>query len=188
MTITQVRLGAAALAASAAILLTLQATNAAFSAQTANNGNSFSAGTVTLSDDDAGTALFTAPNLAPGDSVIGCIEVTYSGSLDADVRLFGSIAGGTGLEAYLDLEIERGTGTCAAFGTATTVWSAISDGDLGGFVAAHTGFASGADTWAPGGGAPDDTVPYRFTVSLQDDAGAQGKSATVEFTWEAQNA
>jgi hypothetical protein len=30
-------------------------------------------------------------------------------------------------------------------------------------------------------------VPYRFTVTLQDDNGAQGESAVVGFTWEAQS-
>ena len=48
-----------------------------------------------------------------------------------------------------------------------------------------TDYATGVDSWQPTGGAPDDTVPYRFTVDLQDDNAAQGKTATGTFTWEA---
>ena len=37
------------------------------------------------------------------------------------------------------------------------------------------------------GGGPDDTFPYRFTITLQDTSAAQGGTATVDFTWEAQD-
>jgi len=187
VTMAPIRITAAALAVMAAFVVAFQATNAAFSSQTVNTGNAFASGSVVLTDNDAGVAMFNVGNMAPGDTATGCLEVTYSGSLDADVRVFGAIAGGTGLEAYLDLEIDRGSGTCAAFGTATAVWDNATDGDLGVFLAGHTNFATGRDTWAPTGGAPNDTVPYRFIVTLQDNNSAQAKSSTVGFTWEAQN-
>lgn len=186
-TLPRIRIGAAVVAVIAAFLLSFQATNSAFSAQTDNTGNTFGAGTVTLFDNDSGSAMFSATNMAPGDTVVGCIEVTYSGSLDAEVRLFGATTAGDGLEAYLDLTVERGDGDCAAFGSATPVWTNGVDGDMGAFFAAATGYATGVDNWQPTGGAPNDTFPYRFTVTLQDDAGAQGLTATASFTWEAQN-
>ncbi|HLE39352.1 MAG TPA: hypothetical protein VJA44_06840 [Acidimicrobiia bacterium] len=187
MTTARIRMSAAVLAVLAAFLVAFQATNAAFSSQTANTANAFAAGTVVLSDNDSGVAMFATSNMAPADTATGCIEVTYSGSLNANVRLFGAVAGGTGLEAYLDLEIDRGSGTCAVFGTATAVWDNATDGDLGVFLAGATNFATGRDNWAPTGGAPNDTVPYRFTVTLQNNNAAQGGSATIDFTWEAQN-
>lgn len=187
MTQTRMRLGAAFLAVAAAFLVAFQATNAAFSAQTDNQGNQFAAGTVSLTDDDGGTALFTVTDMIPGQTETGCIEVTYSGSLDSEVRAFGAATGGDGLENHLDLTIERGTGDCAAFGTSTVVWANGSDGDLGTFVASATDYASGIDNWQPTGGGADDMVPYRITVTLQDDDGAQGLSTEVTFTWEAQN-
>jgi hypothetical protein len=189
MTVTtaRIRLAAGVLAALATIAATYRVSNAAFSAPTSNPGNSFAAGDVAIADNDSGVALFNTANMAPGDTATGCIEVTYSGSLDAEVRLYGAVAGGTGLEAYLDLKIERGSGSCAAFGGATVVWENSTDGDLGVFLAGHTDFAAGVDAWAAVGGGSADMVPYRFTVTLQDDNGAQGESAVVSFTWEAQN-
>ena len=101
--------------------------------------------------------------------------------------MFSATTAGTGLEAYLDLTVERGDGDCAAFGTSTAVWTNGTDGDLGVFLATATDYASGVDNWQPTGGLPDDTVPYRFTVTLQDNNAAQGLTTTVTFTWEAQN-
>jgi hypothetical protein len=181
------RLTAALIAVFAAFLMAFQATNAAFSAPTANADNSFAAGTVALSDNDGDTAMFSVTNMVPGQTEVGCIEVTYSGSLDSEVRVYGAATGGDGLEAFLDLTIERGDGDCTTFGTSTAVWTNATDGDLGTFVAGATGYATGADTWQPTGGGADDVVPYRVTVTLQDDNDAQGLSTAITFTWEAQN-
>ena len=182
----RLRLGAAVLAVLMVSFLTLRVSAAAFSDTTTNPGNSFASGDVVLVDDRSGVAMFSASNMKPGDTVVGCIEVTYQGSLDAEVHLYGSLTSGT-LADYLDLDIDRGDGTCAAFGTATTVWANAGDGDLGVFLATTSDYGSGVDAWTPTGGAPDDTVPYRFTLTLQDDNAAQGLSADVDFTWEAQN-
>jgi hypothetical protein len=183
----RVRIVAALISVFAAALLAFQSTGAAFSATTENAGDAFTAGTVTLSDNDSGTAMFPMLNMEPNDPAVGCIEVTYSGTLDPQVRTYGAITAGDGLEAYLDLTIERGDGTCAAFGTSTPVWTNGTDGDLGIYLGAATDYASGVDTWQPTGGGPADVVPYRFTVTLQDNILAQAKSVTVTFTWEAQN-
>ena len=187
ITATSVRFAGAVLAVALVTAFTVQSSMAAFSDTTDNTGNTFSAGTVVLTDNDSSTAMFSVSGLKPGDSNVGCIEVTYSGSLDANVRLYGAVSAGSGLEAYLDLTIERGDGTCAAFGTATAVWTNGTDGDLGVFMGSETDFASGSDNWAVTGGGPDDVVPYRFTVGQQDDNAAQGLNATVSFTFEAQN-
>ncbi len=167
--------------------MAFRSTGAAFSATTENAGNAFAAGTVTLTDNDAGSAMFNVSAMTGGDSAVGCIEVAYSGSLNPEVRLYGASAAGDGLETYLDLTIERGTGTCAAFVADAAVWTNGTDGDLGVYLGAVTDYASGVDTWQPTGGGPDDTVPYRFTMALQDNTLAQGKTVTVTFTWEAQN-
>jgi hypothetical protein len=169
------------------VLIAVRATTAAFTSTTANAANSWSAGTVALTDDDSGTAMFAATAMAPGDAVTRCITVSYSGSVDAAVRLYGSITGGTGLGTYLNLTVERGAGgsfaDCTGFVSAESVYT----GTLAGFTATHTGFANGAGTWSPVGGAPVDTMTYRFTTTLQDDNAAQGLSATAAFTWEAQS-
>jgi hypothetical protein len=56
-----------------------------------------------------------------------------------------------------------------------------------GFTTVHSGHATGAGTWAPTGGTPDDAMTCRFVVTLQDDNNAQALSTTASLTWEAQN-
>ncbi len=182
------KIGAGAAALLMATLLALSSSWAAFSATTENATNDFAAGTVALTDNDAGVALFDSlNNLKPGDGETDCIEVTYSGTLDAQVRMYGSITAGTGLEDYLDFTVERGTGTCAAFAADVMVWDTATDGDLGVFLAGATNYGTGVDNWNVTGGGPDDMVPFRITATLQDDNSAQGLDSTVTFTWESQN-
>src|SRR6478609_1530200 len=52
------------------------ASHAAFSATTTNPSNSWSAGQVSLSDDDGNTAMFTVTNAKPSDTGSKCIVVT----------------------------------------------------------------------------------------------------------------
>ena len=63
-------------------------TFSAFSSTTVNSGNDFAAGTVFISDNDAGSAMYNVSNQVPLNSVTTqCITLTYTGSLDADVKL-----------------------------------------------------------------------------------------------------
>jgi hypothetical protein len=172
-------LGAAVLLTSALIVT---ASLAAFSGTTENTGNTWTAGTVTLTDDDSGSAMFIVSAMAPLATVTECIAVTYSGTLlPSTVKLYG-VSGGP-LDAYLDLTVEEGTG--GVFGNCTGfTGSNIFTGTLASFAATHIDFASGAGAWNPA--ANPETVVYRFTVTLQDNNLAQGLNATATFTWEAQ--
>ena len=75
----------------AALLLSgamvFQSSQAAFTASTSNGPESWSAGTVALTDDDATSVIVSATNLRPGSTVTKCINITYSGSLATQVRL-----------------------------------------------------------------------------------------------------
>ena len=174
----------------ATVLLTtaliLTASFAAFSGTTDNSGNTWTAGTVVLTDDDSGSAMFIVSDMAPLATVTECIVVTYSGSLvPATVNLYGVAAGG--LDAYLDLTIEEGSGgefgDCS-FGGGFSPTSTIFSGTLTSFAATHTNFTNGAGAWLPA--ANPESRTYRFTVTLQDNNLAQGLNATATFTWEAQ--
>jgi hypothetical protein len=88
--------------------LGIAGTWSAFSGTTSNAGNTFAAGTVVLSDDDGGAAMFTLPGLDPGETATRCIDVAYTGSLPALVRLRASTTG-TGLDSALDLVVTRGS-------------------------------------------------------------------------------
>jgi hypothetical protein len=167
-------------------LLVWQASHAAFSATTTNDGNSWAAGEVVITSDRA-TALFQAPDLAPGDSDAQCVRVTYSGTLDADVRLYGAyVDGDSGLASYLEFDVEQGTGTAANCDDFSPGTAASATGTLADFVTTHTNFANGLGGWNP---TPNTTRTYRFSYELPSDVGndAQGKSAKATFTWEARN-
>jgi hypothetical protein len=167
---------------------------AAFSQTTVNSDNTFSAGTVTIGDNDAGAALYSVSNIDPGDSVTSCIRVTYSGSLQSDVHLYTTDPIGA-IGPYVDLTIEAGGQPAATFpdcsGFTPDAGGPLFNGTLAGFSAAHNSWASGlvdypgtvATSWAPG-----NVVVYRFTVSLQDNNAAAGlSSGSHSFTWEARN-
>lgn len=177
---------AAAIVAALALtsVMVLRTTSAAFTDTTDNASNSWDAGTVTLTDDDSGSALFTATDMVPGDSDTGCIEVTYGGSLtlSAAADLYASVSettvGGDGLGNDLDVVVERGaaTDTCDLLLTPTTIYS----GTLAGFNTSGSPLDTG---WTPGSG---DTVrPFTFTVTLGNDTpnSAQGEGADATFTW-----
>ena len=172
--------------------LVWQASSAAFTASTDNAGNSWTSGSVTLTDNDFAGANFNETNLKPGSTATKCILVTYNGSVASSVKLYSNVPTGT-LGQYLDFDVALGTGsTCASPGTVTQFFGDADatpddDGDtLDNFAALHTNFGDGAGTWTPSTAAT--ARPYFFTYTLGDDDDAQSLSATgVRFTWEAQS-
>lgn len=178
-----VRLTAIACALLLVTVLAVNRSRAAFTATTANGVNAFSTGTVVLTDDDTGTAMFSVSNMTPGTPVVRCLVVTYSGSqLPAPVRLYGTTSGA--LAPYLNLTVEQGTGgtfaDCTGFSSSSTVFT----GTLTGFGTAHTGWANGAAVFTAAANPTARTV--RFTVEVQNNALAQGQSANATFTFETQ--
>ncbi|MEM1334859.1 MAG: TasA family protein [Actinomycetota bacterium] len=173
--------GAATLSAGAVSALVFTATNAAFSDTTDNGGNSFAAGTVVLSDDDSGTALFNVSGMVPGDTETECIEVEYEGTIvgaDLDsLVLYGTSSGD--LASELDLTVQRSAagGDCTSFTSAATVYS----GDL---TSLGTTFAAGSAGLTPS--AQNEVVAYQISVTLPAATpnSAQGDTATASFTWE----
>ncbi len=162
-------------------------TYAAFFSRTSNGGgagNAFSTGTVNLSDNDGGGALFSVSGMRPGDPPrTGCITVSYGGSLDADVRLYGTVSS-TGVEQYIDLKVETGTSTtgfgdCSGFSPISTLFNDTLSAYPGGW---GSGIVDPWNVWTTG-----ESHAYRFTVSLRNTTAAQGKTASVTFGWEARN-
>jgi predicted ribosomally synthesized peptide with SipW-like signal peptide len=171
-------------------------TFSAFSSTTSNSGNSFAAGTVHLTDNDSGLALYNVGVGAPGASVVKCIKLTYAGTLSADVKLYMTFSLGP-LAGLVDLTVEKGTSSgapvfpnCGTFSSEATLYS----GTLAGFASAHGSYANGLAAY-PGSQSAwneTDTLVYRITLSLQDDNGANGGATPLStgahgFTWEARN-
>jgi hypothetical protein len=170
-------------AAAAVSISIMQYSRAAFTATTANTSNSWATGSVVLSDDDAGSAMFNSSNMSAGQSVVKCIAVTYSGTLTSgvNVKMYGTSSGA--LASYLNLTIEQGTGggygSCAGFSG-----SQIYSGTASGFSATYTSFGTGLTGFSPT--TNPETHTYRLTITVQNDNNAQSKTAAADYTWEAQ--
>jgi len=165
------------------------ATFSAFSSQTDNPGNTVTAGTVALTDNDGGTAAYNVTNAKPGQSSTAfCIRVAYSGSLDADLKMYTPSAIGS-LGQYVNLKVEPGSQAvpntnCAGF--VADASGAVFDAALNTF---PTSYATGVSDY-PGSAATKwvntDAVVYRVTATLSAGAPdvAQGLttgSHTIRF-------
>ena len=173
------------------------ATWSAFSATTSNDASSFVGGSVSLTDNDSGAAMFSLTNMKPADTDTGCIVVTFTGSLPSTVRLYGTTTG-TGLDPYLDVVVTRGTVSSGSFDSCTNFTADATNYTGAGAGIVYSGTLQGyADNYAAGpvdptSGSPEswtngEAHAYKFQVTLQDNNNAQGKNATQQFTWEAQN-
>jgi len=168
----------------------------AFSATTTNAGNTITAGTVAIADNDAGAAMYSIANAKPGESVSKCIKVTYTGSVDADVHIYTTSTIGS-LGQYVDLAITPGTQATPTFPSCTGFTpdsgGALYTGTLQNFGSAKGSYANGvvdnpgtsATKWVA-----NDSVVYQVTATLQSSApdAAQGLTTGAHtFTWEARN-
>lgn len=192
---TLLRLGVGALGLAAVGVLVVQGSEAAFTASTTNTGNSVTAGTVVLTDSDAGTALFSIDNLNHGEVLTRCITVTYSGSLVADVKLHADVTNPSttlaSLAPGLVTEVRVGSSakgspffSCADFipaGTAPGIFSGTLEG-----LGAKTDYATGLEGFNDA--VAGDKRTYEITMKVTDlnKNDYQGLSAGVDFTWEAQ--
>ncbi len=154
---------------------------AVFARTTGNGPTSYAAGTVVLTNSAAGVALFNVTALQPGSlPATQCLTVSYSGSLAAAVKVRAAITGGLG--AFLTVTLERGTGTCAAFGASTQLYSGLAST----LASTNATYATGLGSWAVAGGSTT-TQPFRLTYQLANTNSAQGLSSNLTLTWEAQN-
>jgi predicted ribosomally synthesized peptide with SipW-like signal peptide len=180
------------LAIGAAGALAAFGTFSAFSSSTESPGNKIDAGTVALSDNDSDSALYSVTGAKAGTTVDRCITVTYSGDLDADVKLYLPDAVGA-LGPYVDVTVTPGTDASPSFGDCTGFvadGAPLFSGTLAAFRAAHSGWANGlvdnpgsTTEWSQG-----NAVTYRVQLTLQDDNDAQGKvTGTHRLMWEARN-
>ncbi len=164
----------------------------AFTSQTENPGNRVTAGTVTIADNDAGAALYSMTAAKPGDSTTSCIQVTYSGSLAADVHLYTPSTIGA-LGPQVNLKVEPGTQTTPTFPSCTgftpDAGGAIFDAALSTF---PTAYAAGVvdNPGATSSWTTNDKVVYRVTATLSASApdSAQGADTGAHILrWEARN-
>lgn len=169
---------------------------AAFTATTENLGNNIGAGTVTISDNDGGVGgfpIYNDNNRGPGEQVEGCITVSYTGSLNADVTLYRIADPALANLEDFQLTIERGdplnlTGAmpdCTGFVPEGLVFNDTLD-QLG------TDFDTGAIATPAGGVTTNDEIAYRFRIAPLDDPTPNAHSTPIitgahGFRWEARS-
>jgi hypothetical protein len=190
-----VKLAGAGAVLAAGAFLAGTATWSNYNAKASNPANSISAGTVQLS-----SGSFTAPVLSlsaarPGAVSTGCIQITNSGTLSVQMRLYGT-SSGTGLNEYLKLVITRGSfsatppaGSCTGFTADSTNYIAQGAGVIySGTLAALPSSASAAlldpTSSSPATWAPQSTHGYELQVTLLSNASAQGLTGKETFTFE----
>ncbi len=170
-------------------LLVVTSSRAAFVAQNHNVNNTVSSASIDLADNSLGVAMFTETGLMPGVPVDKCVDVTYTGNIDPlPVRLYATAAPTGTLATYLDLTVDVAAdnndpyGTCTSFGSvggSTNVYK----GTLADFATQHSDYANADDAgFDPTG--TGQTRTFRFRISVQDVAAAEGLTSTFGFTWE----
>lgn len=168
--------------------LVWQASTAAFTATTNNSANTWTAGSIALSDNDSGSALFLSasyPNLKPGSTDYKCIDVTFTGNVLSTVKLYSSDPTGD-LGEWLEMKIEEGPTTKACLdptGWDSTLTAASQSLDEF-YAVPHTTWVNGVGTWAP---AVTATRRFKFTFLLRDNNNAMGDTTSVNYTWEARS-
>ena len=183
-----------AVAASAA-LAGLGSVSAAFSTTTDSPGNQVSSGSVTIDDDSSATSpMFVASrdgNLAPGESAVRCVRVSYTGSLEAQVKLYARSS--TLDAAAFDVTVERGSGMshgaprCTGFTPSSTAFGPARADTFPFDYAGGVFGRDGGTTWTTG-----TEVDYRVTLTARDDATENGRETSrttgdSEFVFEARS-
>jgi hypothetical protein len=162
----------------------------AFTSTLRNSGNTFEAGSITLSGSvDRSTALFDLTGVKPGPVASRCIKVTYAskGGLASTVKIHGTTTGALG--PHLRMKITRGNfpgappagGSCTGFTPSSGI--PLYDGTLTNLPASWTSGVLDTDVnWTDG-----EAAVYRIDVDLADNDDAQGATATHELVFEARN-
>jgi hypothetical protein len=173
-------------------------TFSAFSSTTDNPGNTIATGSVAISDNDLGVSkLIEISGAKPGTPYERCMLVTYTGTLPASVKMSVPTAVAA-LAADLDLDVTAGTqpvdparpfGDCSGF-TASAGANLFGDnaGDtLATFRGAHQDWDTGLVHNPGGSWTQGESVAYRFTVNVQEDAPQGASTGAFTVKWEARN-
>lgn len=179
----------------AAAAMVWQSSYSAFSGTTRNSGNSWSTGSVALTDDDNGSARFQATNLVPQQSETKCITVTANASVPGVVKgyVINAVASAAKLEDYIKVTIEHGNGggfgSCDGF---TKTGDSIAAPTALSTLVASKDFATGVGGWNVVAGVQSRTykITYTFdTAGLSQTTldGLQGAQTGIDFQWELQS-
>lgn len=182
------------LAVVAAGALVWHASYAAFTGQTRNAGNDWSTGSIALTDDDKGGAMFQVSNMLPGDSQTRCITVTANASVPGTVKGYAvnPTFSSSVLSNHIMVTVLEGSGgsfqDCAGFTSQGTIAQSV---PLATFAQASN-YANGIGNWAVAAGTQTRTyqISWKFDttgMTQTDIDGLQGAHAGIDMQWELQS-
>ena len=152
-----------------------------FTAQTANPSNTFSSGTLTMSNSLDGAAILTASNMKPGDIATGTVDIANTGSVGGTFTLSRSALNDSDAINPMSQKLNVVAKDCGDFAAGTPTCIVADPNVYSGTLAAMTGpNALGAYT-------PTTKHRYQFTVTFDSSATNvyQGDSSTATFQWDA---
>jgi spore coat-associated protein N len=178
------RRAVAALAVGLAAVSVAAGSGADFSAESANPGNTFTAGALTMDNSRDGAAIFNPSNMKPGaPAQTGTVEIENTGTIDGDFtlardRLASTDSGDANPEAFaakVDLTVTDCGAECGDGGDRE-----VYDGTLEGM----------GERIGLGRFAPHERHRYLFAARLDDSAGNEyvSDSASARFVWDATQA
>ena len=202
--------GAVVIGIVASSMIMWQTSRAAFTATTSNDGNTFSAGSVTITN-NTGSAMFSASALRPGSTATVCMGVEYTGSLTPSaIKLYTAGAqesnnGGaygawandntSEMDSNLSMEIlvgstdlaaDPGSSCAAETGSFTDVAGAAPGTSMQTMIATNTSFSNGlASQWGTITANKWRVWKFIYTMSASATNGAQNDGLKVNFVWEA---
>ena len=182
MTALKVVAGVAVVVAAAVFVWSAVRTSTARVAATTDNQSLFSAGTLTLERPDGrANLLLNADGLYPGLEVDGCVEIAYDGSVPAALRLHGDPGGGSSLEDFVDIVIEKSAlgGSCSSF---VPTGRPVYDGRLGQLWRRHPDYRRGIGLSSRI--TAGSSLALRARATVIDDDEAQGRSTEFVLTLE----
>jgi hypothetical protein len=189
------------LAATAGVLAVLAllvgtATWSNLNANATNPSNEISVGTVQMTSGSFTAPVISLSSAKPGAVSTGCIQITNSGTLPVQMKLYGT-GSGTGLSEYLKLVVTRGSfsgtppaGSCTGFTPDSTSYIAqgagvIYSGTLANWPSSASSALPDPTASAPATWGPQATHGYQLQVTVLSDPRAQGLTGHETFTFEA---
>jgi hypothetical protein len=190
-----VKLAATVAVLAVGALLIGTATWSNLNATATNPSNSINVGTVQLTSGSFTAPVISLTSAKPGAVSTGCIQITNSGTLSVQMKLYGT-SSGTGLNEYLKLVVTRGSfsgtppaGSCTGFTADTTNYIAqgvgvIYSGTLANWPSSASSALPDPTASSPATWSPQATHSYQFQVTVLSDARAQGLTGHETFTFE----
>jgi spore coat-associated protein N len=154
---------------------------ATFTAQTANPDNTFTSGTLTMSNSKDNQAILTASGMKPGDTANGQVDIQNTGSISGTFTLSRTALtdsdGTNPMSQKLNLVVKD----CGDFSSGAPTCDAGDPAKYSGTLAAMSSAA------ALGTYAASEKHRYDFTVTFDSSAGSayQGDSSGATFQWDA---